>query len=341
MSRSPLTDMTYSMMAAKITHAAVELEIPDVLADRPRTCEELAQETRTHAPSLHRLLRALAGVGIVSQTEPDDRGPDRFELTEMGRPLTTDAPGSLRTMIDVRCGQEFWRSWGELVANVRTGETGWELAHGMSWIEYYLRHPQRWSQFNRLMTRYTLEAAPGIIAAYNFARFNTIIDVGGGDGTLLAEVLRAHPGLKGAVFDLPSVVVSARPVLAEAGVAGRCQVLPGDFFASVPAGADAYLMKFILHDWEDEQATAILRNCHSAIPPGGQLLIIEKMLPERANQENGREFVFDIVMMAAIGGKERTENEFRNLLTRADFTVVTISNPLPPLDYRIIEAAPV
>jgi hypothetical protein len=280
------------------------------------------------------LLRALTGVGVVARLEPD-----RFALTELGRLLSADAPGSMGPLMLARCAPEFWRSWGELVPSIRTGEIGWTLAHGKPWLEYYEQHPDQWAAFNRHMAQHTQDAAPGIIAAVDFSRFRTVVDVGGGDGTLIAQILRAQPALTGVVFDLPQVVASARPTLAGAGLAGRVRTVPGDFFTSVPDGADAYLLKFILHDWDDERATAILRNCRAAMAASGRVLIVERVLPESVTPADANELLSDILMMVATGGKERTADEYRALLTGAGLTLAGISEPLPPFNYRVIEAA--
>jgi O-methyltransferase domain/Dimerisation domain len=223
-------------MATKIVSAAVELGIADILGEASLTVEEVIRKTGTHGPSLRRLLRALVGLGVV-----EENGPGHYALTEFGRLLRLDVPGSVGRLMMARCAPEFWRSWGELVGSIRTGQSGWALAHGMPWLDYYQDHPDQWAVFNAHMGQHTRDVAPGIIEAYDFARFQTIVDVGGGDGTLTAEILRAHPGLQGVAFDLPQVVSSAPAVLAEAGVGDRADTIAGDFFASVPEGADAYL----------------------------------------------------------------------------------------------------
>lgn len=265
MRQSTFLDMVSAMMATKIVSAAVELGIADILGEASLTIEEVIRKTGTHGPSLRRLLRALVGLGVV-----EENGPGHYALTEFGRLLRLDVPGSVGRLMMARCAPEFWRSWGELVGSIRTGQSGWALAHGMPWLDYYQDHPDQWAVFNAHMGQHTRDVAPGIIEAYDFARFQTIVDVGGGDGTLTAEILRAHPGLQGVVFDLPQVVSSAPAVLAEAGVGDRADTIAGDFFASVPEGADAYLMKFILHDWEDQRAIEILQNCRTAMPGNGR-----------------------------------------------------------------------
>jgi hypothetical protein len=327
--------MVSAMMATKIVSAAVELGIADILGEASLTIEEVIRKTGTHGPSLRRLLRALVGLGVV-----EENGPGHYALTEFGRLLRLDVPGSVGRLMMARCAPEFWRSWGELVGSIRTGQSGWALAHGMPWLDYYQDHPDQWAVFNAHMGQHTRDVAPGIIEAYDFARFQTIVDVGGGDGTLTAEILRAHPGLQGVVFDLPQVVSSAPAVLAEAGVGDRADTIAGDFFASVPEGADAYLMKFILHDWEDQRAIEILQNCRTAMPGNGRVLIVERVIPEPVTAADAQDLLYDIFMLVATGGKERTTSEYRALLSCAGLTLSGLTEPLPPFGYRMIEACP-
>ncbi|MFD9203852.1 methyltransferase, partial [Streptomyces anthocyanicus] len=225
-------------MAAKTVCAAAELGLADLLAERPMTSEELAESTGTQALPLRRLLLALAGLGLVT---PLDSG--RFALAEPGQPLRTDAPDSVHSLIHTMCGPEVWRSWGELVPGIRTGRTPWELAHGLNWADYYARHPYASASFNLAMSEHTRRQAPAVLAVADLARFRTVADLGGGDGTLMAHVLREHPALRGVVFDLPSGLETAAATLRAAGVASRSRLVTGDFFASVPVGPDAYLLK--------------------------------------------------------------------------------------------------
>jgi orsellinic acid C2-O-methyltransferase len=334
MAQSPLLDMVLGYMPAQVLFAAAELQVADHLAGGPRTSEELAAQTQADAPSLRRLLRALAGLGVVTQT-----GPDAFELTEVGGQLRAEAPDSVRGLVLLLSGPEIWQSWAELASSVRTGETAWDRVNGIPQFEFYQQHPEQSATFNAAMAELTRDVAPGVIAAYDFSRFATIMDVGGGDGTLLVEILRAEPHLKGTLFDLPAGLEGAAATLRAAGVADRCRVVPGDFFVSVPEGADAYLMKSVLHDWDDDRAVAILRNCRKAMAPGARLLIVERVLPEVVTAQDAETVLVDLTMLVANGGKERTERQFRDLLTRAAFTLTAITDP-HPLGFRVIEAVP-
>jgi hypothetical protein len=336
MERLQLQQVLFGAMAAKIVYAAADLGIADLLAEDPRTSAELAELIGADPPSLRRLLRALAGLEVVAQT-----GADRFELTEVGRPLCTGAPCSIHALVTMLCGPENWRSWGELVNSVRTGEPGWDQAHGLSWIEFYEQHPDRSANFNRAMAEHTRDAAPGIVAGAELSRFRSLMDVGGGDGTLIAEALRAHPDLTGAILDLPAGLAEAGAKLERAGLASRCRLLSGDFFESVPGGADAYLLKQVLHDWDDERAGLILGNLRRAMRRDSRLLIAERVLPERVGAADVPTLLVDVLMLVVTGGRERTEAEFERLLARAGFALAGLTEPLPPFEYRVIEGTPI
>jgi O-methyltransferase domain/Dimerisation domain len=323
--RTPLQEIVIAPIPAQIIHAAVELRIADRLADGPRSAAQLADAAEAHEPSLRRLLLALTGLGIVAQLESD-----RFELTETGRPLIDGAPDSMRALFRLLCGPEKLRAWEALVPSVRTGHSAWELAHGMPVFEYYGKHPELAAIFNAAMAEHTRDAAPAIVAAGDFSRFRSVVDVGGGDGTLMTAILEAEPDLEGVVFDVPEAL--GEPT-------DRCRFVAGDFFASVPVGADAYLLKQVLHDWPDEPATAILRSCRAAMRPDSRLLILDRMLSDRVGPDDLQPLLVDVLMMVATGGRERTEREFRDLLAAADLELLSVSEALSPFDYRVIEAA--
>ena len=273
---APVMQLPFSAMSARVVHACSALGLADLLDDGPRSGAQLARATGAHAPSLRRLLRALAGLGVVEQV-----GADRYALTDAGRPLRAADPGSIRRLMLTLCGPEAGRSWNELVPAVLTGECGWDRAHGMSWVDFYARDADAAAVFNGAMAEHTRDAAPGLLAAARFSRFRTVVDVGGGDGTLLAAILRAAPGAEGVVYDLPAGLADAAGTLGRAGVADRCRVTPGDFFDVVPEGADAYVLKQVLHDWDDGRAVAILRSCRAAMGPCARLLVLERLVPER------------------------------------------------------------
>ncbi|TDD65229.1 methyltransferase [Actinomadura darangshiensis] len=333
MSRSPLMDLAFGYMPAQLIHATAELGLADALAGGPRSSADLAEATGAHAPSLYRLLRGLTGLGVVEQKERD-----LFALTAEGQRLRTDSPDSIRSLIRLFCGPDVWRTWGDMTETLRTGEYAWKRATGRTPFESFQSDGELSATFNEAMAEHTRAVAPGIIEAHDFGRYGTVADLGGGDGTLLAAILRATPGLRGVLFDLPAGSAAAPGTLAD--LAGRAEIVRGDFFASVPGGADAYVLKSVIHDWHDEKAAAILRNCRAAMRPDARVLLLEQVMPELVTPESAGIVRNDLNMLVSTGGQERTEAEFRALLEGAGFTVVSLTGPLPPSAYHVIEAKP-
>jgi orsellinic acid C2-O-methyltransferase len=334
-SRPSLLDLAFGYMPAQILATAARLGLADHLAAGIRTSEELAAATGAHQPSLYRLLRAMACLGLVTEDSPGT-----FSLAPAGVPLRSDVPESMRALVMLFCGAEVWRAWGELEYSVRTGHTGWQKATGMTPFEFMAQHPELAATFNAAMADHTRSVAPAIVAGYDFGRFETVVDVGGGDGTLLAAILVAAPGVRGMLFDLPSGADTAPKILADAGVADRCEIVTGDFFASVPPGADCYLLKSVIHDWDDEQATAILRNCRAALPEHGRLLVVEPVLPASVDPSVRAAVMSDLNMLVNTGGRERTEPEFRALFAAAGLDLTDVLGPLGDTNYRILEGTP-
>jgi len=314
--RSP-RDRVFQTLAdfwsAQAVHAAARLGLADHLAERPRSAAELAAATRTHAPSLARLLRALAAAGLLRESA------GRYRLTPFGEALRTGTPGSLRPLVLTSLGGEHYRAWGSLPHSIETGRPAFDHVYGQSIRDYYTRHPEEAAVFNDAMTAGTAAIGPAVLEAFDFSPYRTVVDVGGGHGGFLASILEANPGARGVVFDAPHVVTGARDQLAARGLAGRCEAVGGDFFESVPAGGDLYVMKWIIHDWDDRRALVIMRNCRRAIGnSGARLLLVEFVL-----SEDGEPFgpFLDLNMMVMVGGKERTEGELRSLLAEAGFAL--------------------
>jgi hypothetical protein len=333
-----LIGLINGFMASQAVHVAAKLGVADLLADGAKTAEALARQTETHEPSLHRLLRALASLGLLEEVEPA-----RFVLTALGAQLRTAAPGSLRNRALLFGGDRSWRSWGELLHSVRTGESGMQHLYGMGSFEYLAAHPQQAEIFNEAMAEITRQVARAVVRACDFSHFRTIVDIGGGNGTLIAAILGAEPKLRGIVFDLPSGNAGAPRQLEAAGVAERCEVIAGDFFRSVPPSADAYVLKNIIHDWDDERSVAILKNCRKGISADGKLLLIERVMPARMDASQIRQQVamIDIHMLVLAGGRERTEAEYQALFAAAGFELARIL-PLPEaVGISLIEAVPV
>jgi hypothetical protein len=332
-----LMQMVTGYAGAQVIHVAAQLGLADLLAAGPRPVEELAAATGTHAPSLRRLVRALTALGVVAEAEGG-----RVALTPLGGPLRAAAPDSVRDAVLFLGGEWCWRAWGDLLNSVRTGAPGFDRVFGMSNFDYWAHDADAGAIHDAFFRAQARTTGPPIVAAYDFGRFGTVVDVGGGTGALLAAVLQAHPASRGVLYDLPHVVAGAGPVLAAAGVADRCAAVGGSFFEAVPAGGDAYLLKYVLHDWDDERAVAILRRCRAAAAPGAVLLVVEQVLPERLAPGAAARRVtrLDLQMLVMTpGGRERTEREFRALLAAADFALrATLPTASP---FHILEAAPV
>src|SRR5215203_236334 len=254
-----LADLIWGYQRTQIVYVAARLGLSDRLADGPQPVDELAAATGTHAPALYRLLRTLAGYGLFAE-----RDDGRFEQTPLSALLRSGTSGSLRAMALAE-GEDFYPAWGQLLYSVQTGEPAFERVFGLSNWEYRAQHPNANARFNAYMSDLTRQKAAAVVAHYRFPDRGVVVDVGGGDGTLIAAVLNAYPDLRGVLFDLPHVAPEADGTIAAAGVAERCQVVGGDFFAAVPPGGDAYLLRQIIHDWDDAQATAILATCRRAL----------------------------------------------------------------------------
>jgi hypothetical protein len=324
-----MTDLIFGFWTAKPIHAAAVLGVADHIESGPKTAEELAGLVGAHGPSLHRLLRAVASVGIFAE---DDRG--RFAQTPLGATLVSGAPGSLRdtaiSMLDP--GHE--RCWGDIVRSVRTGEVASGRVLGSDIWSYYAHHPEEERAFNGAMTGLSQMVGGAVIEAYDFAPFATIVDVAGGQGSLLAQILRANPKTKGILFDAPRVVEGAGPNLEALGVAGRVERVGGDFFESVPPGGDLYTLKWIVHDWDDTRSVAILKNCRRAMGPGARLLLLEAVIPPGNEPSLGK--FLDLNMLVITGGRERTEREFAALLAEAGFRLTRVVPTNSPVS--VVEA---
>ena len=290
---------------------AASLGIADELAERPRSVDSLALATGANSRALFRLLRALAGIGVFRQ-----RSDGLFELTALAQTLQKDAPGQLRA-VALSYGQPWWwHAFGELLHTVRTGETAFDRVHGMGLFEYLQNHCDAAKIFNANMTAMTAAEATAVVDAYDFSSVGVLVDVGGGHGALSAAVLGRYPNAKVVIFDKPAVVESAPLVLRGLGVEGHYELVAGDFFDSVPSGGNVYVLKDVIHDWNDDAALRILRSVRKAMPADARLLVIERIVPTGNEPFVGKDV--DITMLALTGGLERTESEYRRLLDLAD-----------------------
>lgn len=312
-----LMQMATSNWISQAVYVAAKLGIADLLKEGAKHCDELASLTKTHARSLYRLLRALASLGVFAETESG-----YFTLTPLADYLRSDRPDSLRAMA-IMNGEEHYKAWGELMQSVQTGESAFEHLYGMQIFQYYAQNPEPAQIFDRAMTSYSSIESAAVVENYDFSSIQTLVDVAGGHGNLLASILKANPSMKGMLFDRLSVIEGAKPLLEAAGVLDRCQLGSGDFFESVPTGGDAYILKHIVHDWGDEQAIAILKRCHEAMPENGKLLLVEQVIPPGNEPFVGKLLDLNMLVMCS-GGCERTEAEYRTLLKKAGFKLTKI-----------------
>ncbi|HSJ40235.1 MAG TPA: methyltransferase [Xanthobacteraceae bacterium] len=316
---------------SRCVYIAAKLGLADLVQESPKTPAELAVLTGTHAPSLYRVLRALASNGWLQ--EDDD---SRFGPTALSAGLLTGAPGSLRALATTELGEEHYPAWGNLLFSVKTGELAFDNVFGMPNWQYWAGHDEHAQVFNRAMSEMTAVIEPAVLSICDFSPFTTIVDIGGGRGTLMSSILGAYPAARGIVLDLPHVIEQGRQLIAERHVEDRCELIPGDFFKEVPRGGDAYVLKWVLHDWDDEKAIAILRNCHRAMAPAGRLFVVEAPLSSR--NEASLHKLMDVNMLVMTGGRERTEAEYRRLLDAAGFELTRVT--ATPLELAVLEASP-
>lgn len=322
-----LFEIATGFMKSQAIYVAAKLGIADLLKDGVKNVEELARITGVHSHSLYRLLRALASIGIFTENENG-----YFELTPMASALRNDVPMSLRPYLMLLGDKSWWHSWGNLLHSVKTGEAAFDRLFGKGYTEYLEKHPDLAQIFNETMSSVSQAHNPAIVASYDFSGFQKIVDVGGGHGSLITTILQANPFSTGVLFDLPHVINSIDRI--DANISDRCEIVGGDFFEQVPAGGDLYILKQIIHDWDDETSLKILKNCHQAMSKNGRIIGIDAII-EPGNTPSVTKF-FDLHMLVtAPGGKERTEAEFRSLFEKAGFEVSRI---IPtPATFFIIE----
>lgn len=324
-----LTQLAFGMKMTQALYVAAKLGIADLLSEGPRHASQLAAATETSERSLYRVLRSLAAVGVFRETDPGV-----FELTPFAEGLRSDVPNSFRSGA-IFMGEEWvWNVMGQMLYSVKTGKSAWARVHGSDVFDYLADNPEHLEIFNRAMTDMTVSAAPGIIEAYDFSSSKTIVDIAGGHGYLLSQILKATPGLRGVLFDVEPVIAGAGTILKQEKVADRVELVAGNFFQPVPTGADAYIMKHIIHDWDDELSNKILRNIARAMSSHAKLLIVEMVVPEGNEPHFSK--LMDLGMLVLPGGVERTRAEFHTLLADAGLRldrIIPTQNPL-----SIIEA---
>jgi hypothetical protein len=331
--RGTLVQLVFGTMAAQTVGAAVHLGVPDALADEERTASEVADACTTDPDATRRLLRALAALDLLTETSPDT-----FALTSAGALLRRDHPGSLHTFAAMFTDETMTAAWQRLDQAVRTGNTTFTDVFGTDFFAHLKTRPELSATFNASMSQGAAMTARTLPKRYPFERFHTVADIGGGDGTLLAAILTEHPRLRGILYDTEEGQAQAGPVLAP--VADRVDQHTGDFFTSVPAGADLYVIKSVLHDWPDDTCATILDHCRQTIPADGRLLIVEPVLPDTVDGGiSPIMYLSDLNMLVNLGGRERTRDDFDTLCRRTGFTLTDVIS-LAPTGFCIIEATP-
>jgi hypothetical protein len=328
-----LMQLIVGKWAHQAVYAAAELGIADQLAGGPRPSDEVASKCGANEDATYRLMRALSNLGVLE--ELDGR---TFALTPVGEFLRSDVPGSVRDFARFVGYEPSWRAWGEALHSVRTGEPAFELVYGESAFDWFAKHPKESAVFDEAMTANSARESGAVAEAFDFSGIGTLADVGGGRGFLLATILARHPRMNGILFDLAHVVSGAAPLLLEHGVADRVSVKSGTFLESVPSGADAIVMKHIIHDWNDADAIRILQACHRALPKSGRVLVIESVVPPPG--QRGLAKLLDLEMLVLTPrGRERTESEYVVLFAAGGFRLARVVPTASPVS--VIEGEPI
>jgi ubiquinone/menaquinone biosynthesis C-methylase UbiE len=311
-------------------YVAAKLGLADVLKDSPRTADDLAKTTNAHPRSLHRLLRGLASIGVFAED-----GQRRFSLTPLADCLRSDVHGSQRSMA-IMTGEEHYHAFGQLLYSVQTGKTAFDKLYGMPVFDFLQSHPEQAKIFDEAMVGVHGRETAAMLDAYDFSGIRVLADIGGGNGSVLTTVLKQYPGMRGILFDLQGVVERAKRAIHAAGVADRCQVSGGNFFESVPGGADAYLLRHIIHDWDDDKSTKILQNIRRTMGKDGRLLVVETIIPPGNETSFGK--LLDLAMLVIPGGAERTKDEYRKLYDAAGFRLARVV--ATNVEVSVIEGTP-
>ena len=311
-----LDQMITGYWTSQAIYAAAKLGIADLLVNNPQTAARLAAATDTNAGALYRVLRALASIGIFEENEQQE-----FTLTPMAEYLRSDVPGSKRALA-MMSGDEQFQCWSEIMYSVQTGKTSFDKVFGQPIFEYLSQHEDKGQIFDQAMMGIHGRETGEIMQAYDFSGIQTLVDVGGGNGSNITHILQKYPEMQGILFDLPHVVERAQPHIEAAGLSERCKIVGGNFFEAVPDNADAWFMRHIIHDWDDEKSLTILKNCHTAMPADAKLLVVESVIPA-GNEPFAGKFL-DLVMLMIPGGKERTAEEYRSLFAEAGFELTRI-----------------
>jgi len=326
-----LVQMAMAHWVSHVVHAAAKLGLADHLAGGSQDAESLSGPTGTHAPSLYRLMRTLASLGILAEDESH-----RFALTPLGEAMQTGAPGSARATILTVASEPWVNGFAQLPYSLQTGQSGYEKLFGMPIFDWLAQRPEQASLFSETMVGIHGGEPPAVLAAYDFSGLGTIVDVGGATGDLLTTIIGRYPESRGVLYDLPHVVLDAPPLIEARGLTDRVRIESGSFFDHVPVGADAYLLSHVIHDWSEEQCLTILGHCRRAMHPESRLLLIEMVLPSGNTPHPGK--MLDMMMLVGPGGQERTEAEYAELLAKAGLKltrVVPTASPVSVVEARI------
>lgn len=315
-----MLQMLGGFRVARSIYVAAELGVADLLADGPKSIDELAQATATHGPSLYRVLRALAGVGLFAE---DESG--RFSLTPPAEFLQTDFPDSVRSSVMLFGEEWHWRLWGDLLYSVKTGEPAFEHLYEKGFFEFYNEDPEFAKTSSESKTSMVSRASASLLANYDFSSIAKVVEIGvaGGYASTLISLLKANPNIKGVLMDFPPVVSGAKPLIEAAGLAERCELIAGNCVESVPSGGNAYILMFVVHNWDDERAIKILKNCHQVMAEEDKLLLVEMIMPKGNDPFVGKLVDLESLLLTP-GGYERTEAQYRSLLDAAGFKIAQI-----------------
>jgi hypothetical protein len=317
-----LREMFTGYWVSQSIYAIAKLGVADLLGDGPQPVEQLARSLRVDQSALYRMMRALASYGLFEE----DRD-HRFRLTPLGGLLQTGVPGSMRSMA-IWNGELPYRAWGAVMHTMQTGQSALKHALGMRLFDYLSQDPESRRVFDEAMTGLSTQVSQAVVSAYDFSGIKRIVDVGGGEGTLVAAILAAHDQMQAILFDLPPAVENARRQIEMAGLASRCEVAGGDFFEQVPTGADCYILASVIHDWDDEHSLRILKQCRRAMDHGSRLLLVECVIPDSSEPLFSK--LLDLQMLVVTGGRERTETQFTDLLTASNFRVTRVIQTAAP-----------
>ncbi len=319
-----LLELLHGFWFSKAIQVATTLGIPDALRDGPKSTEALAHITETHAPSLHRLLRALATIGVFAEVEPSV-----FMNTELSTYLRSDQPGSLSHLARMMSAPWYWRSWEEMAFSIRTGQPVFNQLWGMDSWRYLKEHAEARQVFDAAIHNVSELFNRAVATAYDFSSIHRLVDVGGGHGGLLVMLLAAYPNMQGILFDQPAVIEESGKLIAQAGLSHRCKVVGGDMFASLPPGGDAYLLKEIIHGWDDERAIQILRTCRQAMQPDGRVLVADMVIKPGGKETYFSKFM-DLKLLLDFSGRERTVDEFQRLFEASGLKLVNVLSTASP-----------